>query len=125
MIQGIEGILLGSSNAQTLAHFYRDVVGLTVTSEAEMGEENQNLYVFGFKGCALYIIDHSEVKGKNKQPGRLIFNLEVDDIEKEVARLKKRGVKLVQDTYHVEGYGLIATFADPDGNYFQLVKTRP
>ena len=26
--------------------------------------------------------------------------------------------------YHEEGYGYIATFADPDGNYFQLVQIR-
>jgi len=31
---------------------------------------------------------------------------------------------LVQDTYHIEGYGYISTFEDVDGNYFQLVQVR-
>ena len=53
-----------------------------------------------------------------------MFNLEVDDIEKEVERLKKAMVKLIQDIYHIEDYGKIATFEDVDGNYFQLVQTR-
>jgi len=124
MIKGIEGILLGSENAKKLAQFYKEKVGLTLTGEYEMGEENSNLYTFEMKGSpGFYIIDHSSVSGKNKMPGRYILNFEVNDIEKEVRRLKKAKVKLVRDTYHVEDYGYIATFADPDGNYFQLVKT--
>ena len=53
-----------------------------------------------------------------------MFNLEVDDIEKEVKRLKHARAKLVQDIYHIEDYGKIATFEDVDGNYFQLVQVR-
>ena len=54
-----------------------------------------------------------------------MFNLEVDDIKKEVARLKKSKVKLVEDIYHIEEYGFVATFQDVDGNYFQFVQIRP
>ena len=57
-------------------------------------------------------------------PGRYILNFEVDNIEEEVKRVKNAKAKLVKDIYHVEDYGYIATFEDPDGNYFQLVKTR-
>lgn len=75
-------------------------------------------------GSEFYILDHSKVKGKNKQPERFIINFEVSEIESEVKRLEEAGVKKVQDTYHVEGYGLISTFEDIDGNYFQLVQVR-
>ncbi|OGG14566.1 hypothetical protein A2773_02150 [Candidatus Gottesmanbacteria bacterium RIFCSPHIGHO2_01_FULL_39_10] len=125
MIKVVEGILLGSENAKKLADFYKDTVGLEMTGEYEMGEANSNLYVFEMKGSAgLYIVDHSEVKGRNKMPGRYILNFEVDNIEEEVKRVKNAKAKLVKDIYHVEDYGYIATFEDPDGNYFQLVKTR-
>lgn len=53
-----------------------------------------------------------------------MFNLETDNIEEEVKKLDKAGVKKVQDTYHMENYGHIATFEDVDGNYFQLVQVR-
>lgn len=53
-----------------------------------------------------------------------MLNIEVDDEEKEVKRLKDAGVKMVADIYHVEGYGHIATFEDVDGNYFQFVQVR-
>lgn len=124
MIKGIEGILLGSENAKKLSDFYKNKVGLKLTMEAEMGENNESLFIFEMKGAGLYIIDHSKVKDKNKNPDRFIFNLEVDDIEKEAAKLDKAGVKKIQDIYHVEDYGQIATFEDVDGNYFQLVQTK-
>ncbi len=125
MIRGIESILLSSQNPKKLAMFYKDTVGLPMTLEAEMGEENEDFFGFEMKkGTSLYILPHSEVKGKSKQPERFLVNFEVDAIEKEVARLKKAKVRLVKDTYHVEGYGKIATFEDPDGNFFQFVQVR-
>jgi len=125
MVKHLEGILLGSSNAKKLASFYRDIVGLKQTMEFEYGDDNSAGFMFEMKGGSpLYLTDHSKVKGKNKQPGRFVLNFEVDNLEKEVKRLKKEKVTLVQDIYHVEDYGYIATFEDTEGNYFQLVKTK-
>ena len=126
MIRGMESLTIFSEDAKKLAQFYQVKVGLKTTLEAEMGESGEEGYGFDFgKSNGLYIMDHSKVKGKNTQPDRLIFNLEVDDIEKEAKKLEGAGVKKIQDIYHVEGYGLIATFEDLDGNYFQLVQVRP
>lgn len=125
MIKAIESILLSSENATNLANFYKDRVGLKVGEEMEMGDEGEKGYDITFgSGASLYILDHSKVKGKNAQPERVMFNLEVDDAEKEAQRLKEEGIKVVEDVYHVEGYGLVATFEDIDGNYFQLVQVR-
>lgn len=124
MIKGIEAILLGSANATKLAKFYREVVGLKQTMEFEMGENSEKGFAFEMNGASLYINDHSEVKGTNKNPERIIINFEVGDIEKEAARLKRAKVKIKQDIYHIEGYGLVVTFVDPDGNFFQLVQVR-
>lgn len=126
MVKGIEGVILNSENAKNLAKFYEEKVGLKRTDVYDMGEDGDEVYMYEFKtGSSLAIIDHSKVKGKNKNPERYLINLEVDDIKKEVPKVKKNGVKLVQDIYHVEGYGWIATFEDIDGNYFQLVQVRP
>ena len=126
MIKGLESIILFSQSAKKLADFYRNKVGLKATTEGVMGE-NDEFYGFEFgKGkTALYVADHSEIKGQAKDPKRVIFNLEVDNIDKEVSRLKKKGVTLIADKYHLESYGYIATFADSDGNYFQFVQVKP
>ena len=124
MIRALEAVILSSENAKKLAEFYREKVGLVQGQEKEIGDKGEKGYDFELKGASLYILDHSDIKGKNSQGPRVMFNLEVDDIEKEAKRLNNADVKKVQDIYHVEGYGLIATFEDPDGNYFQLVQIR-
>lgn len=125
MIKGLEAILLSSNQPRKLAEFYRDKVVLKLTTEMEIGDKGEEAFSFEKLGGAnLYIIYHSKVKGKNTQKSRIMFNFEVDNIEKEVKRLEKAKVKKVQDIYHVQDYGYIATFEDIDGNYFQLVKTR-
>lgn len=124
MIRGLEAVLLSTENAKKLAKFYQEVVGLKMGAVMEIGDKGEEAYDFSLTGGALYIMDHSDIKGKSKQPARVMFNLEVSDIEKEVARMKRAKVKPVQDIYHVQGYGLIATFEDPDGNYFQFVQVR-
>lgn len=119
----MESILLFSQSAKKLAAFYRDVVGLKMTFEGVMGE-SEEVYEFKLKGMTLNILDHSDISGKAKEPKRFMMNLEVDDIEEEVARLKKKKVRVIADTYHIQDYGYIATFEDPDGNYFQFVQVR-
>ncbi|MBI4057934.1 VOC family protein [Candidatus Microgenomates bacterium] len=126
MIRGLESITLFSENATQLAKWYRDKVGLEIEIAGEMGEEGEDK-VYEVKvgeGSGLYIVDHSKVKGKNKEPERIIFNFEVDKMDDEVEKLKANGVKVIQDTYHMQEYGLITTFEDIDGNYFQLVQIR-
>lgn len=125
MIKGIESIILFSENAKKLADFYKDKVGLELTLEAEVGE-GENLFGFDFEGGpGLYVMDHSKVHGKHKEPERIIFNLEVTDIEEDVKKLDEAGVKKIQEIYHMQNYGYIATFEDSDGNYFQLIQVRP
>lgn len=127
MVVAIESIILFSENAKKLAEFYKDKVGLEMTTEAEVGEEGENFFGFEFGKTVsgLFIMDHSKVKGKQKEPERIIFNLEVNDIEEDVKKLDEKGVKKIADIYHMQGYGYIATFEDLDGNYFQLVQVKP
>lgn len=125
MIKGIDSVGIFSENPKILADFYKDKVGLNLTIEVELGE-GEDLFGFEFgQGSTLYITKHEAVKGKNSKPERIILNLEVDNIEEDAKRLDGLSVKKIQEVYHVEGYGLIATYEDPDGNYFQLVQVKP
>ena len=66
---------------------------------------------------------HSEVHGKNDQPGRIIGNIESDDVQGDFDRFKAAGAIVVREPYSFEGMPdtWIATLADPDDNYFQLI----
>jgi len=126
MVKGIEGVLLFSHNPEKLAKFYREKLGLKATFEGEMGDDKKTFYMFEMKeGCPLTILYHDKVDGMNDNPERVLINYEVDDIESEAKRLEGADVKKIAGIYHIEDYGYVATFADIDGNYFQLVKTKP
>lgn len=126
MIRGIDSIVLFSEKPRALAEFYRDIVGIDLIEEYAMGDADEEGFLFVLPdGIHLSIMHHSKVTGKNKEPERIMLNLSVDDIEELAEQLKEKEVVVIQDTYHIEDYGLIATFADIDGNYFQLVQTIP
>ena len=123
MVKNFESVIIGTQNATKLADFYKKKVGLKQSWDAVMGK-NSNVYGFTIGKIDLVIMDHSDVKGKNKDSARVMFNLEVDSIEKDFAKLKKAGVEVIAKIYHIQEYGYVATLADLDGNYFQLVKTK-
>lgn len=66
---------------------------------------------------------HDKVKGTTMQPERILFNFETSEVAKEFDRIKTYGAKVVAEPYEMEDMKSmwIATFADPDGNYFQLM----
>jgi predicted enzyme related to lactoylglutathione lyase len=72
---------------------------------------------------AITVGPHSEVHGKNAHPGRMILNLESPDVKADAARLAAAGATVIREPYEFEGApgAWIATFADPDDNYFQLM----
>lgn len=124
MVKGLDGILLASENAKALAEFYEGKVGIKIKEEYEMGEDSSVFEMASGEGSSFMILDHSEVKGKSKEPQRFLMNFEVDNIDQAISEVSGKGVKVIAEKYHVEGYGYIATFEDLDGNYFQLVQVR-
>ena len=70
------------------------------------------------------LLDHSEMGGKTKDAGRVMFNFETTQVKEEFAKIKAVGAVVVKEPYEMGG-GWVATLADPDGNYFQLVTPMP
>lgn len=124
MTKGVESILIASEDPKALAKFYEEKVGFKEAEEYEMGE-GDSVFSFTFdSGPSLMIVTHSDVKGRNQDPKRFQINFEVEDIDTAVEKLTGNGVKVVQEKYHIEGYGYLATFEDLDGNCFQLAQVK-
>jgi predicted enzyme related to lactoylglutathione lyase len=109
--------MIGSSDPKTLAEFYAKVL------EKEADWNDGTWYGFQIGSTHLTIGEHSEVKGRSKEPQRIILNLETKEVEKEFERIKKLGAEVIKEPYNASETEdmQIATFADPDGNYFQLM----
>jgi predicted enzyme related to lactoylglutathione lyase len=110
----LHSIMIGSPKPKALAAFYEKVF----KRPADWAEDGW----YGWQmGCVhLTIGEHSEVKGIAKEPQRVIFNFETRTVKAEFERIKALGATVVKELYEMEG-SKIATFADPDGNYFQLM----
>lgn len=108
---------INSEDPNRLFAFYRDTVGLPVRTD--MGE---NALVIAGDTATLVFDTHSEVKGRAPEPQRYLFNYMVDDLAAEEARLTAAGVTCIRSQGREFWGGVISTFLDPDGNFFQLME---
>lgn len=113
----LNSLLLFSENPQKLVDFYKKVL------ESDPEWEGGDFVGFKAGDGFLTIGPHGKVKGVSKNPERIMFNFETTEVEGEFERIKKLGAKVIAKPYHPDEDPkfLIATFADPDGNYFQLI----
>jgi predicted enzyme related to lactoylglutathione lyase len=109
-------ILIGSEDPQRLVEYYTRLLGEPTFSDG------------GYTGWQIgsgfiTVGPHSEVKGRNTSPGRIIWNIESKDVPGDFERMKAAGATVITEPYSFEGApgSSIATFADPDDNYFQLM----
>ena len=111
----LNSILIGSEDPKALTDYYTRLFGTPGWADG------------GYTGWqigtgAVVVGPHDEVKGKNVHPGRLIWNIESPDVQGDFERFKAAGATVVREPYNPgeESDGWIATFSDPDDNYFQL-----
>ena len=113
----ISSVMYGSEDPKKLADFYTKIFG-------EPGWQQDDWYGYDLGGCYFMIGSHSEVKGRNDMPGRIMLNFDSDDVQKDFDRIKGLGAEVVAEPYHPgaspDESMSMATFADPDGNYFQI-----
>jgi len=108
-------VMIGSEDPARLVAYYSKLFGAPTWEDG------------GYSGwllgsSSIWVGPHSEVKGRNAHPGRLILNIETNDVKGDFARWQAAGAKVVREPYNFEGApeSWIATLADPDDNYFQL-----
>jgi predicted enzyme related to lactoylglutathione lyase len=107
------GVMIGTEDPHALAAFYTSVLG-------EPGFHDGSWY--GWDDMSLMIGEHSDVRGKNATPQRLMIMIEVDDMNEAFTTVVGLGAKVIAEPYSPDADGVfkLATFEDPDGNYVQL-----
>lgn len=109
-------LLIFSENPKDLADFYEKIFDI------KPGWQQDDYTGFQVGEGYIMVGPHDKVHGKSTNPERMMFNLETEDVEKEFERMKNAGATVIAEPYHPgEAENMwIATFADPDGNYFQI-----
>jgi predicted enzyme related to lactoylglutathione lyase len=112
----LNSILIGSEDPQRLADYYTSLFG----KPSWDGDEYTGWQI----GTGWVTVGpHDQVKGKSAHPGRVIWNIESTDVKGDFERFKAAGATVIREPYQPgeASEGWIATFSDPDDNYFQLV----
>ena len=111
-------LLIGSENPQRLVEYYSNLLG-------KPAFEGDGYASWQIGAGWVSVGPHDEVHGQNAQPGRILWNIETADVQGDFTRFKDAGAMVVREPYSFgDGSGptaLIATFSDPDDNYFQLM----
>lgn len=114
----LSGVMLGTKDSKKLADFYTKAVGKAVW-------QMDDWYGFGKKDFNITIGPHSEVGDKSSEPQRMMITFEAEDVKAEFDRLKSLGAKVVAEPYQPDMESSektwLATVADPDGNYLQMM----
>jgi predicted enzyme related to lactoylglutathione lyase len=109
-------VLVFSEDPKKLADFYKKVF----QKDPDWSESGYYGFLVG-KGFITFG-PHDKVRARNEHPERIMFNFETKDVKGEFERIKKLGAAVIAKPYSPaeDPKGMIATFADPDNNYFQL-----
>lgn len=112
----LNSIMIGTKQPQALTAFYEKVLG----KPPDMVDPEHGFTGWQVGGVYFSVLEHSEMGGGAKDHGRVMFNFETAQVGQEFERIKALGAAVIREPYQI-GEGWIATLADPDGNYFQLL----
>lgn len=108
-------IMVGSSQSQVMADFYTKVFD----KQPDMSDGDWHGWQVG--DAFFNIGGHDQVQGQNQDAARLMVNFQTTDVQGEFERIKALGAEVVKEPYEMQEGMWVATFKDPDGNYFQLM----
>jgi predicted enzyme related to lactoylglutathione lyase len=112
----LNSVMIGTKQTKILSAFYEKVIG----KPADMVDNDSGFFGWQVGSAFISVLEHSEMGGSTKDPGRVILNFETAQVKEEFERIKAIGATVIREPYEM-GQGWIATLADPDGNYFQLM----
>ncbi len=116
----LSSLMINSDDYKKLGAYYGEVL----QKKPEWDDDKMGMVGFKAGACFISFMPHDKVHGKSPNPERIILFFDTDDVKGEFDRIKAiEGTVVIAEPYHPGGddkYS-IATLADPDGNYFQLV----
>lgn len=118
-ILGLDSICLWSENPDKLANFYEKVIGLAVDSRLNF--DNDRGVQFKIGETYFFVGYHDKVKGKAKDPYRIMIGFTVDSVKDAYEKLSKAGVEFIAKPFLSADKTFYATtFTDPEGNIIQF-----
>jgi methylmalonyl-CoA epimerase len=122
------GIAVGDLS-QALA-FYRDALGLEVEPPEEVASQRVRAYFVPVGEAALELLEPTAPDSpiakfvEKRGPGVHHVTLRVDDIREALARLKSRGIRLIDESPREGAEGALIAFVHPASTHGVLVELK-
>ncbi len=112
-------VCIWSDNYEKLADWYEKVLNFPVRERLNYPDDTGVDFQFGKN--YLYIGRHDKVKGKSKDPYRVMTGFNVKSISKTYEELKKKKIKFIAKPFlSPPGDCWCMTIQDPEGNILQF-----
>jgi methylmalonyl-CoA/ethylmalonyl-CoA epimerase len=108
--------------------FYRDALGLDIEASEEVPSQRVRAYFIRVGESALELLEATDESSPiakytaKRGPGLHHITLRVDDIQAALARLKERGVRLIDDVPRTGAHGSLVAFIHPSSAHGVLVE---
>ena len=118
-VKSICGAILVSRDPDALARFYSEALGLALERETHAGLAPH----WGVDIGRVHFGIHPPENFKRATAGQasVVLTFDVTSLAECQARLERLGAACVQPP-HDEGFGMVASFRDPEGNQFEIVE---
>ncbi|MFQ5492660.1 MAG: VOC family protein [Candidatus Dojkabacteria bacterium] len=120
-ITRIDSFMIWTEDYRKLADWYMEMFGLAQEEEISLPDDTGVTLKVGDGSVLFWIGNHSGVKGKSKDPFRIMIGFQVDDVYKAHEELSKKGVEFIsKPKVSPTGDYDVVTAKDPEGNIIQL-----
>src|SRR5512135_766935 len=100
----LNSVMLGTMQPKAMVDFYQGVIG----RPPDMVDRDNGFYGWQVGSSYFSVLEHSQMNGKAKDPGRVLINFETAQVQDEFARIKALGATGVREPSQM-GNGWLAT----------------
>lgn len=124
----LDHIGIAVANLDEALRFYRDALGLEVETPEDVPSQRVRAHFIPVGESALELLEATDdsspiAKYTTKRgPGLHHITLRVDDLAAALARLKERGVRLIDDSPRPGAHGALVAFIHPSSAHGVLVE---
>jgi methylmalonyl-CoA/ethylmalonyl-CoA epimerase len=126
----LDHIGIAVANLEEALRFYRDALGLEIETPEEVPSQRVRAHFIPAGDSALELLEATDEESPiakyiaRRGPGLHHITLRVDDIVAALARLKSRGVRLIDDTPRPGAHGSLVAFIHPSSAHGVLVELK-
>src|SRR5215510_8620146 len=95
----LNSIMIGTKQPGVLAAFYEKVLG----KAPDMTDAANGFFGWQVGNSYLGVLEHSEMGGNTKDPGRVMLNFETSQVKEEFERIKALGGVVIKAPYDMGG----------------------